>query len=92
MTSSYCWAAVNVDIVQQIAEWKKKLLEKKKAEQQAELDKIRAIEAAKEARHDDVMQHDTTLTTHTDRWIGVPAWKRAIIEKKEAAEREALGI
>jgi hypothetical protein len=25
-------------------------------------------------------------------WIGVPAWKRNIIEKKEAAEKAALGI
>ena len=26
------------------------------------------------------------------RWIGVPAWKRKIIEEKEAAERKALGL
>ena len=44
------------------------MLEKKQAKVQAEEEKRRAEEAAKEAR-----------------WIGVPAWKRAIIEKKEAA-------
>jgi hypothetical protein len=33
-----------------MAEWKQKLLDRRVAEKQAEIDKIRAIEAAKEAR------------------------------------------
>ena len=33
-----------------MAEWKRKLLEKKQSEKQAETDKLRAIELAKEAR------------------------------------------
>ncbi len=41
---------------------------------QAEIERLKAIEALKEAR-----------------WIGVPAWKRKIIEEKEAADRKALG-
>lgn len=54
--------------MQPIAEWKSKVLEKKQAKVNAQEERRRAEEAAKEAR-----------------WIGVPAWKRAIIEKKEEA-------
>jgi epidermal growth factor receptor kinase substrate 8 len=50
-----------------IAEWKTKLVQKRKNANQKEIDELRAKKAAAEAR-----------------WIGVPAWKRAIIEKKEA--------
>jgi epidermal growth factor receptor kinase substrate 8 len=49
-----------------LAEWKSKLVSKKKAQNQKEIDDLRAQKAAAEAR-----------------WIGVPGWKRAIIEKKE---------
>jgi epidermal growth factor receptor kinase substrate 8 len=51
-----------------IAEWKLKLLDKKKAGEQARIDDLRKEKEAKEAR-----------------WIGVPAWKRKIIEEKERA-------
>lgn len=50
-----------------LAEWKTKLVQKRKMQNQKEIDALRAEKAAKEAR-----------------WIGVPAWKRAIIEKKES--------
>ena len=50
--------------------WKKALVEKKKAQEQARLDELRQEKMVKEAR-----------------WIGVPAWKRKIIEEKERAGR-----